>query len=403
MTSDGGKLALACKNQVVVLSTDSDSPTFVPTKGDRIRDIAFMESTDPKGQPELLLAYNHGIYQWDGEETRHVADVIGVRWIGGGTMRFDQLNGGLYFTTPMLDGVKMMYTIGKQKLDWTYLPPGKRSTDMEGRNGWSSNDLGPLIFARMSPDGKMVLVGSHPQGERVVRMSSEYIHGNCRLTLLDSRDGSILEEFSRENELVVDAVFSPNNRYLLVKWDSLRTEDYPRSWTTSLWSIEEKSELMRFEEEGWSCDPLFTPDSQRFLFGRDLRDTTTGEIIWKLDDAAEGPASDLFRRLVQEGFNKTLISPDGKILVTGHRHGRIAIWSTETGAPIAVMGFTLGENNWYVVAADGRYDGTAKALETLFIQSSSGCETLPVALPKFHEPGLAGRLLPFVGRVTESQ
>ena len=404
MASDGRQLALSRKDDAVVLSADSDTPTFVLTKTGWLMGVAFRTPTDPQKSPELLLAYNDGIHRWDGKTTTPIADVDGVPWLMGGTVRLDRLVGNRYFTTPMLDGVKM-FTLGKEAPDWTYLPPGKRATNLEGKNSWGSGDMGPLIFARLSPDGSKVLIGHHPQGRNVSHMSSEYIDGTCGLTLLDARDGSILEELSRENELYLDAVFSTNGRYLLVKRCPLRTEEYPRSSMTTLWDNEAKRQLASFEEDdgAWWCDPVFTVDSRRFLFGRHLRDTATGEVIWKLGDAADGPAGDQFRQLVREGFHTAMMSPDGKMLITGHRHGRVVVWSTETGAPIAMIGFTLAKTDWYIVAPDGRYDGTPVALSTLFVDSPSGCRRLPDALPEFHEPGLAGRLLPFVGPIEETQ
>lgn len=401
MAADGRGLALSRGNDVVVLSSDADAPTQILRTGG-VMDLAF--ASDDRST-DLLLAYYHGICRWDGTTTAEVADVRGLSWSDWtGAVRLDKRRGDRYITTPALDRVEM-FTIGKNAPDWTYAPPGKRGKDLEGRDSISSNDMGPLIFARMSPDGTKVLVGSHPQGEHVSRMSSEYIKGECSLTLLNTQDGSVLEELSRENEVYADAAFSPNGRYLLLRKSPLRTEEYPRCWTTTLWDMKEKRELASFDEDegGWWCDPVFTPDSRRFLFGRNLRDTATGEAIWKLGDAADGPAGDLFRQLAREGFYTAVMSPDGRMLITGHRHGRIAVWSTETGAPIAMLGFTLGESDWYVIGADGHYDGTPESLSTLYVDSPSGCQPLPDALPEFHEPGLAGCLLPFVGPVGETQ
>lgn len=111
---------------------------------------------------------------------------------------------------------------------------------------------------------------------------------------------------------------------------------------------------------------------------------TMGEVL----EAVIGPNS--YPR--SYAFPQNRISPDGKLQVIGLNHGRIVLQDRLKGQKLAEL-ISLSENDWAVVAPDGRFDASEGAQK--FMHYAYGLEVINLKQLKeaYYEPRLLQKLL----------
>lgn len=180
-------------------------------------------------------------------------------------------------------------------------------------------DVNSLAF---SPDGKVLASG----GVNAIKL---WTNSNGRLKKIRTFSGKVgaLRQllFSPDGKTLVSSGF--NNKILF-------------------WEVNNDMKCSEF------CDaPLveaFSSDG-KLLATRDKNSIT----IWNVDNRTV--------RCVLAGHNTVAtslaFSRDGKVAVTSSLDHTIRIWNTDNGAELGQL-FSFGVDDWAVVAADGRYDGS---------------------------------------------
>ena len=351
---------------------------------------------------------------------------------------------GKYFTVTVIDvetGTELRTLEGRFRTDWTLstAPNGKvlagekrsdQAPDQTSIDLWSLetgrllrsiNGLaGEIKFIEFSPDSslmaasvkneKTVELWTVATGKLFRRVSTGFsrsVQFSPDGKLLASINGGLTSEDS-ESEMAITVWslatnrlryrralsvsslqpsigFSPNGK--LLAGASLRID---------LWRVADGEKVQTFDvgSRAVGADlvalPFFSPDGRTLLSyvihtngaRIQLWDIATGRELSFLNDRSEDPQAADF-------------SPDGKTFVTLGRDGLIKLWDFESGEAIASLAL-LDQNDWLVVAPNGRFDGTTGAWNKLlwrFPEDVLNVAPVEVFFNEFYSPDLLADIM----------
>ena len=253
-----------------------------------------------------------------------------------------------------------------------------------------------------SPDGKMIASSSLDKS----------------IKLWDATAGQNLHTLKGHADLVGSVAFSPDGKTLASgSWDK----------TIRLWNVADGQELriLRGHSQGVQS-VAFSPDGAtlasgsgdktiklwRVATGEELR-TLTGHsstvysVAFKADGKTLASSSnDQTIKLwdvsaaqepktlpAQSAVASVTFSPDGNTLASGGSGARIRTWNLN-GEELSSL-IALDKNDWAVVAPDGRFDASPKALDLMHYVYGFEVINLEQIKDGYYEPGLLSKLLGF--------
>lgn len=198
-------------------------------------------------------------------------------------------------------------------------------------------------------------------------------------TIWNTGDGVRVDKFKCNSIKSRTASFSQDGRFVFA-------EDVNK--TIYQLDAETGAEIQRFEK-GHTISVInalaVSPDGKYLLSGGEGRfvnlwETATGRLIRKFSGNYDDATSVQFTR-------------DGLYAVYAGYDGTVRFWDVQTGAEvITLLNFKDGKN-WLVITPDGRFDGTAAAIQQIhYVQ---GLTVIPVEsfYDKFYTPNLMARVL----------
>jgi WD40 repeat protein len=89
------------------------------------------------------------------------------------------------------------------------------------------------------------------------------------------------------------------------------------------------------------------------------------------------------------------MTPDSKWLFTAAGDGTTRVWDADAGKEIVRLVSLNAGKDWFVLAPDGRYDGSPAALDLIKVRTDGKVKLEPIgkAMKEFHRPGLLAEVL----------
>lgn len=203
------------------------------------------------------------------------------------------------------------------------------------------------------------------------------------IRILDARDGRELRALQSPRpkerppgfpEQATALAFSPDG-----KWLAAVTAEGFRLWDPTTGALKRSF-------DGSFSALAFSPDG-KLLAWADSEKTVVG-------DPATGSERWLLRG--HEGTLRSIaFSSDGKWLATSGDDGMTRVWSLASGALVATLVVMVEGKDWLVVAPDGSFDGTERAIKTLLAwRIGDAVQAEDRLTVEGRKPGLLSRLLP---------
>ena len=253
-----------------------------------------------------------------------------------------------------------------------------------------------------SPDGKMIASGSWDKS----------------IKLWDATTGQNLRTFTGHTDIVGSVAFSPDGKSLASgSWDK----------TIKLWNVSDGRELRTLTSHSQGVQSVaFSPDGAtlasgsadktiklwQVASGQELRaltghSSTVYSVAFKADGKALASSSndqtikiwDLNASQepktlpAQSAVASVTFSPDGNTVASGGNGARIRTWNL-SGEELSSL-IALDKNDWAVVASDGRFDASQKALDLMHYVYGFEVINLEQLKDGYYEPGLLAKLLGF--------
>jgi len=222
------------------------------------------------------------------------------------------------------------------------------------------------------------LLAVHPNGKQLAGLDK---WGQVRFWEIAS--GQPAPGICGRSDFIVTFAFSPNGRMLAASGDK----------GVTMCGIGGRRQVsMQTERPDVRMDSLvFSPDSgvlvginKHFTY---VWRTATGELLHKL---LGQPHASIFK-------NAAAFGAGGKVLFTTFGRSRVKVWNAANGRELASI-FTFGDDEWVVVAPDGRFD-TNKSLDDIdglhWVLPDDPLRPAPleVFMRQYYEPDLLRRVL----------
>lgn len=297
-----------------------------------------------------------------------------------------------------------------------------------------SGGSGPVVF---SPDGKKLMTINKTEDEFSGSLLSWA--SNNYLYLYDAETGKLLKNFgytgicrSGARRLNTCAVFSPGGRYIYIGGK----EDFPLKdndkvvkpfGTIQLWDAETGKyvKTLRGDHDRLITDMDISRDGKTLvtacsdksicfwdrLMGQDLHEYDLHESAvstvcfspdgkYVLTSGTDGTAHlmnlEKERDAVFKGHTAQVFaarfSPDGRFIVTGSWDNTTRFWDRNTGKELARL-IPIDDSDWLVITPEGYFDGSEKALQSLYYSYKSYTFPLEQLKPRYYKKGLLPLIL----------
>jgi WD40 repeat protein len=197
---------------------------------------------------------------------------------------------------------------------------------------------GEAVVCNLSPDGKLLLLGSREEKASVVE-------GDVKLQLWDVASGKPLGRFKGHRGSVWFGRFSPDGKILATIGYTDRT--------IRLWDVKAQKELHKLAvPERWIWVVAFSADG-RALAGAGI----TAEVrAWDVATGKEKStlATGQIKRKHESGVYALLFTPDGKTLIASDNNGKVFFWDAATGALRLEWKAHQFRVSYLAISADGK-------------------------------------------------
>jgi WD40 repeat protein len=188
---------------------------------------------------------------------------------------------------------------------------------------------GPIVCVAYSPDGKLVITGSHDQTVRVSEAAT----------------GKLVRKMETDDEVHRLAV-SSNGRLLAAGTGGFKGR--PLSGKVFVWDLASGKELFKFTGHAFEINCLtFSPDSQRLA-------SNCSRYLKIFDLAQQGKEILSVRDEAVRAVNSLAYSPDGKILAMGCGDQTVRLWNAATGEPVHIFKGHTAHVNRVAYSVDGK-------------------------------------------------
>ena len=222
-----------------------------------------------------------------------------------------------------------------------------------------------------SPDGKKLVSGSW--NFKPLSNAADKV-----IIVWNVETGQIINSAGGNSDAVYSMAISPDGRILATGG----------SKNIKLWSLVTGGQIAALEGDfpGTIQSIAFSPSGKFLASGN-----TGGKMaLWNVENKRLLKASK-----EHTGEIRTIeFSPDGRFILSGSRDGMMKLWDLEKDNNTATL-TSLGEDDWIVVDADGRFDASENAFN--FMHYAYGLEIINLEQLKemYYEPGLLQKIMGF--------
>lgn len=333
LSADGRRLAMGLENGSIKLWDISGQQELQTLKGHKfkIESLAF----SPDGKTLASASWDDSIKLWDANTGRELRTLQG--------------HADSVWSVAFSPDGRFLASLSKESTILWDVASGQELRSFKTQEKGRTIEFDDYVS--FLGDGKILATGRWPSG----------------LVLWDVDTGQVVRTVKIEGSVLA---FSPDGRTAAEVLDT----------SVRLWDLSSGQQLKSMEGHShWVTSLAFSPDGRIVASG-------SGDNTVKLWDVATGRE---LRTLNGHSGKVTSVafSADGKTLLSSSEDGRTNLWDANSGNAIASL-ITLDENDWVVVAPDGRFNGSPDGIKLISYVQDNKLLPLDSFFEKFFTPKL---------------
>jgi len=223
--------------------------------------------------------------------------------------------------------------------------------------------------AVFSPDGKLIYIGG--KEDYPLARDNKILEPFGEIQVWDAETGKFIKKFQdSQDDLIMSMDITKDGKTLVTS-----TNDKSVGfWNTTLGL---KTSTYKVHDAQVSSIS-YSPDQTKLLTASYDKRAKLIDVKTMTSFAFTGHEAELFA---------AKFAPDGKYMVTGSMDNTTRIWSTLTYRQLATL-IPIDVTEWLVITPEGYFDGSEKALKTLYFSYNSLTVPLEQLKDKFYRKGL---------------
>jgi WD40 repeat protein len=197
------------------------------------------------------------------------------------------------------------------------------------------------------------------------------------LSLHDVKTGSRIRPYP-DGDIHYSAIaYSPDGKYLAASFHD----------GIAIWNVATEKLARKLNTVGSADSISFSNDGSTLVSSSWAREA----ISWNV---RTGVKLQTFRS--NSSFHAVALTPNGRVLVSGHNDGSIKLWDFATGKLLLTLLNLNDGEDWLVYTPDGKFDGSERALQLVTCQVDGELRVIAAnqCSQDRHRPGLFGKILP---------